>query len=417
MQQTLISGQPGQIETRALAKGKLRVVCVCNRYALRGGEEEVFEAEAALLAGQGCHVLPVSIKTQPPVSPIEKLKIGMRTTWSGDWHRKMEKILAQERPDIVHVHNVFPVMSPAIFYACKSAGVPVVQTLHNYRLLCPGSLFYRNGKVCEECLGGGLHHGVQHGCYRNSRMQTAAVVMMLGAHRALGTWDSKIGGYIALTEFARRKFLEGGLPKERVFVKPNFLEPDPGLREGGGAGAVFVGHLGQQKGVSTLLEAWRLLPQEYRLRVIGEGPMLEDLLAMKRDWNLTGVSIEGRVPRSQSIAAIRGAQFLIFPSAWFECFPLTLIESFACGVPVVASNLGAMAEIVDSGRTGIFFQPGDAADLAEKIRWAFSHPDQLQAMSGECRNEYMAKYTATQNFNQLMKIYEAVMGRTRKEAA
>jgi len=362
-------------------------------------------------------VLPVSVKTEPPLGPFEKLAMGFQTTWSEAWRKRMAKILAQERPDLVHVHNVFPLISPAIYYACQQASVPVVQTLHNYRLICPGALCYRDGKVCEDCLGRGVHHGVQHGCYRDSRMQTAAVAMMLGVHRTLGTWNQKVDAYIALTEFARQKFVQGGLAADRLFVKPNFLDSDPGPRQGPGEGAVFVGRLSEQKGLPTLLEAWRQLPDGYQLRIFGEGPMLAELQAKKEQWNLRGVSIEGRVPRPEAIAAIRNAQFLIFPSAWYECFPLTLIEAFACGVPVVASKLGAMAEIIDDRRTGVFFEPGGSTDLAEKIKWAFSHPEELQTMSRECRNEYLEKYTVEENFRQLMHIYEAVMARKRMEAA
>jgi glycosyltransferase involved in cell wall biosynthesis len=394
-----------------------RVVSVFNRYAIRGGEEEVFEAEAEMLARRGCQVTPVSVKTEPPEGLLAKAAFGLRTIWSANWHERITELLIKESPDVVHVHNSFPVMSPAIYYACQTAGVPVVQTLHNYRLLCPGALFYRDGKVCEDCLEGGLRHGVQHGCYRSSHSQTAAVALMLGAHRAMDTWNKKVDAYIALTEFARRKFIQGGLPAERIAVKANFLEPDPGPRRGSGQGAVFVGRLSEQKGLITLLEAWRSVPREFPLRIIGEGPLLDQLHARKKEWGLDGITIEGRLSRTETIAAIRAARFLIFPSAWYECFPLTLVEAFACGVPVIASELGAMAEIVGAGRTGIFFRAGDFTDLADKILWACSHPNEMEAMSRECRREFLAKYTADQNFEQLMKIYNAVTDRNKVAVA
>lgn len=409
MCRTLTPIRPDEITTREAGARPLHVVSIFNRYALRGGEEEVFEAETEMLAARGCQVTPVSFRTEPPTGPFAKVGMGLRTTWSATWHKKICKLLSKARPDVVHVHNSFPVMSPAIYYACGKAGVPLVQTLHNYRLLCPGALFYRDGKVCEDCLAAGLHSGVQHGCYRGSRAQTASVVLMLGTHRALGTWNRKVGVYIALTEFARKKFIEGGLPAERIAVKSNFLEPDPGARQGPGEGAIFVGRLSEEKGLLTLLEAWRRIPREFPLRIIGEGPLLEELRVRKRENGLDGISIEGRLPRADTIAAIRRAQFLIFPSLWYECFPLTLVEAFACGVPVVASQLGAMAEIVATGRTGVLFRAGDPSDLAEKILWAFSHPNDLEAMSGRCREEFLSKYTSEQNFDQLMKIYRTVM--------
>jgi glycosyltransferase involved in cell wall biosynthesis len=389
----------------------LRIVSIFNRYVFRGGEEEVFEAEAKMLTARDCQVTAVSVQTVPPEGTFAKLAFGLQATWSGSWHKKIRNLLLQERPDVVHVHNSFPMISPSIYYACRESGVPVVQTLHNYRLLCPGALFYRDGKVCEDCLEGGLRNSVRHGCYRGSSAQTAAVALMLGTHRALDTWDEKVDGYIALTEFARQKFIQGGLPAERIAVKPNFLDPDPGPRQGPGEGAVFVGRLSEQKGLLTLLEAWRRVPREFSLRIIGEGPLLDELQARKKGWTLTNVKIEGHLPREGAIAAIRRAQFLIFPSLWYECFPLTLVEAFACGVPVIASQLGAMAELVDDGRTGMLFRAGESMDLAERIAWARCHARETDAMARACREEFLAKYTADKNFDQLMAIYNKVMDR------
>ena len=389
----------------------LRVVTVFNRYALRGGEEEVFEAEAEMLTARGCQVNAISIKTVVPDGPFSKATLGLQSTWSADWHKRISELLAKDRPDVVHVHNSFPLISPSVYFACQQAGVPVVQTLHNYRLVCPGTHFFRHGKVCEDCLEGGLYQGVRHGCYRGSKAQTAAVALMIGVHRTLGTWNQKIDAYIALTEFARTKFIQGGLRAERIAVKSNFLHFDPGPRQGDGEGAIFVGHLGKQKGLLTLLEAWRRVPRDFPLRIIGEGPLLAELQTRKTEWDLGHVSIEGRLSRPDTIDAIRSSKFLVFPSEWYECFPLTLIEAFACGVPVIASRLGAMAEIVEAGRTGIFFRSGDSIDLTDKILWARAHPGEMGLMSHACRQEFLAKYTAARNFDRLMKIYKAAMDR------
>lgn len=417
MCQALTPINPEQVAPGPTKARPLRIITVFNRYALRGGEEEVFEAEAEMLTARGCQVNAISTKTVLPEGPFAKAALGLQTIWSADWHRRIGELLAKDRPDVVHVHNSFPLISPSIYYACEQAEVPVVQTLHNYRLLCPGSLFFRNGKVCEDCLDGCLHQGVRHGCYRGSKAQTAAVALMLGVHRTLDTWNQKIDAYIALTEFARTKFIEGGLRAERIAVKSNFLHVDPGPRQGEGEGAIFVGHLGKQKGLLTLLEAWRRVPRDFPLRIIGEGPLLAELQARKKNWALDAVSIEGRLSRSETIAAIRGAQFLIFPSEWYECFPLTLIEAFACGVPVIVSRLGAMEEIVQSGRTGLLFRSGDPLDLAGKVLWARAHPEEIGSMSRACRQEFLAKYTADHNFDQLMNIYQAAMARKEVTAA
>ncbi len=409
MHQALTLANPHPVAAATTNARPLRIISVFNRYALRGGEEEVFEAETEMLTGRGCQVNAVSVKTEPPEGPFAKAALAMQATWSAAWHKQISELLAKNCPDVVHVHNSFPLISPSIYYACQRAKVPVVQTLHNYRLLCPGALFFRDGKVCEDCLHGGLHQGVKHGCYRESKAQTAAVALMVGVHRTMGTWSQKIDAYIALTEFARNKFIQGGLPADRISVKSNFLQFDPGSRQATGKGAIFVGRLSEQKGLLTLLNAWRRVPRDFPLRIIGEGPLVAKLHAIKRDWRLDGVSIEGRLPRPETIAAIRGAQFLIFPSEWYECFPLTLIEAFACGVPVIAARLGAMEEIVEDGQTGIFFRPGDSADLAEKIHWGRSHREEIASMSHACRHEFLKKYTVEQNFDQLMKIYGTAM--------
>lgn len=387
------------------------VVSVFNRYLFRGGEEEVFESEARMLQARGVRVTPICVQTPPATNGFDKAKLGLQSIWSSDWHSRFTDLLSKERPDVVHVHNSFPVFSPAIYYASRKLGIPVVQTLHNYRLFCPGALFFRDGKVCEDCLKGGLRHGIRHGCYRGSRTQTAVVAIMLGTHRALNTWSEKIDLYIALTEFARQKFICGGLPADRIIVKPNFLDPDPGVYGGPREGAVFAGRLSEQKGLHTLLEAWRRLPAPLPLTIIGEGPLRDELHARKTEWALDSVTLRGRLSREETIALIRRSRFLIIPSLSYENFPLTLVEALACGVPVIASRLGAMSEIIDDGRTGLHFCAGDPTDLGEKVLWACSHPLEMEEMSRAARAEFLAKYTADKNFDQLMEIYDAVLHR------
>jgi glycosyltransferase involved in cell wall biosynthesis len=390
---------------------KLHVMSVLNRYLSRGGEDEVFESEASMLQARGVRVTSVSVRMSNPDNVISKATLGLQSVWSHQWLSRLGETLIKERPDVVHVHNSFPRMSPAIYYACQRAGVPVVQTLHNYRLICPGALLFRDGGVCEDCLGGKVWRGVRHGCYRGSRAQTSAVALMLATHRATGTWEKKIDRYIALTEFARQKFIDGGLPADKIVVKPNFLDPDPGMGRPRGNVAVFVGRLAEQKGLLTLLESWRRLAKPIPLRIIGEGPLTSELKARKEKWGLSSVTLEGRLPRADTIAAIGSSRILIFPSLWYECFPLTLIEAFACGVPVFASRLGAMEEIVQEGRTGTLFRPGDADDLATKIAWAWENPAEIEAMRRACREEYENKYTAAINCTHLMDIYRSVIDR------
>jgi glycosyltransferase involved in cell wall biosynthesis len=335
---------------------------------------------------------------------VSRARLAAGTVWSRESYRALRELLAREKPDVAHFHNTLPLVSPSGYYACREAGVPVVQTLHNYRLLCPAATFFREGQICEECAEHSLLRGVRHGCYRGSRAATATVATMLAAHRALGTWRDKVDVYIALSEFARRKFVGAGLPAEKIVVKPNFVHPDPGPRDGPGEYALFVGRLSPEKGVQTMIEGWKRLSGRIPLHIVGAGPQCAELEAAAR--GLEGTRFRGRLPYEQTVAAMKRARFLVFPSEWYEPFGLGMIEAFACGVPVIASRLGAMEEIVADGRTGLHFIPGNADDLAAKVEWAWTHPREMEAMGRAARAEYEAKYTAARNYEMLMQVYE-----------
>jgi glycosyltransferase involved in cell wall biosynthesis len=312
----------------------------------------------------------------------------------------------REKPDLVHVHNTFVMISPSIYSACAQVGVPVVQTLHNYRLLCLAANFFREGKVCEDCLGGSLWPGVKHGCYRHSHSASAVVAVMLTSHRMRQTWQREVSCFIALSEFARNKFVEGGLPPEKIFVKPNFVYPDPGARSEIGDYALFVGRLSPRKRIDTLLAAWKKLRQPIPLLIVGDSSEREMLQAEAARQGLNHVQFKGQLPRQETMTAINHARFLVFASEWYENFPVTIAESFACSTPVICSRLGAMEEIVTDGRTGLHFNSGDADDLAARVEWAWQHPEQMRVMGLQARSEYELKYTAEKNYPQLMEIYD-----------
>jgi len=322
--------------------------------------------------------------------------------WNSSLKGKFEQAIRQHRPDLVHVHNTFPLASPAVIHAAKAEGVPVVMTLHNYRLLCVNALFFREGRVCEDCLGRLPWRGVVHGCYRDSRLASLGVASMLALHRALGTWNL-VDRFIALTEFARQKFVEGGLPAEKIVVKPNFVHPDPGPGEGRGGYALFVGRLSPEKGVRTLLRAWGLLGGRVPLKVVGDGPLAGEVREAAR--RLPGVEWLGRKSPEEVYALMGEAAFLVFPSEWYEGFPRVLAEALAKGLPILATALGSQASIVADGRTGLHFRPGDPEDLAAKVEWLLLHPEELRRMRREARAEYEAKYTAERNYQLLMEIY------------
>ena len=364
-----------------------------------------------------------------PDGLVKKLGVAVNCIWSRRWHREFRQMLQTSRPDVVHIHNFFPLISPSVYYACHREGVPVVQTLHNYRLLCSSAELYRDGKVCEECLHHGLLRGVRYGCYQGSKMGTAALSLMLGVHRRLRTWNNLVDCYVALTEFARDKMIEGGLPANRIRVKPNFVLPDPGSKETGSKEtgskqtgsketnskertdryALFVGRLAKAKGVLSMMKAWEHMPRHIPLMIAGDGPCREQLESELKDGKLPSVTYLGRLSRPDTLATMKKARFLVFPSEWYEGFPVTIAESFACGIPVICSRLGSMQEIVTDGLTGLHFQPGDAEDLAKKVKWAWEHPEEIDAMGRLARREFETKYTAARNIEMLEEIYEFAM--------
>jgi len=398
-----------------IRKETVKVLVVHNYYQQRGGEDATFEQECRLLTRFGHTVIPYqrSNKEIEGAGAWARLRAPLDIVWNARRRREFLALLQAERPDVVHVHNTFFTISTSIFAACQEAGVPVVQTLQNYRLFCPVAVFFRDGKVCEDCMQYSLWHGIRHGCYHNSRRDTTVVAAMIKINRVLKTWPGNVDGFIAVTPFGRRKLIEGGLPAERVMVKPNFVDPDPG--EGGGERdyALFVGRLSPEKRAATMLRAWRKLDRPVPLKIAGSGPEQEDLQEMARRIGLKNVEFLGQTPRENTLALLKGARFLVFPSEWYEGFPVTICEAFACGTPVICSRMGAMEEIVEDRRSGFHFPPGDADALAERAGWAWSHPEEMRRMGSEARREFESKYTVEKNHPLLIEIYNWAIARKR----
>lgn len=380
----------------------MRILLVHNYYQEPGGEDRVFESEAQLLEANGHEVRRYTahndlLKTRPAVAAARD------TLWNGSVARELATVCRSERPDVVHFHNTFPLISPAAYHAVRSAGVPVVQTLHNYRTVCPAATFLRDGRACESCLGRTVAWpSVVHGCYRG-RAGSAVVTTMLTTHRLLQSWR-QVSLYIALTEFARRKYVEGGLPADRLTVKPNFVRSDPEVGTHRGGYALFVGRLSSEKGIEVLLDAWQKLETPFPLKIVGDGP-LSGLLAEPRE----GIEWLGRQTAGDVVSLMKGASFLVSPSQCYETFGLTIAEAFATGLPVIASRLGAAAELVTDGRTGLHFDSIDAVDLAGKVSWAARHPEAIAGMAEAARREYLEKYTADRNYRMLTEIYQRVI--------
>lgn len=386
----------------------MKVLLIHNSYRYRGGEEIVYDQEVRLLRSHGVRVVEYRRNNELPddLSITDRLKLACTTVWSGSTWQEVRDLLNSEHPDIVHVHNTLFRISPSVYWACKAAGVPVVQTLHNFRLLCPGGQFVRSSHVCEECLESGVWHSVRHGCYRNSKSATAVVALMVTAHQWAGTWTDCIDAYISLSQFARSKFLAAGLPAAKIFVKPNFVDPDPGMGEGQEY-ALFLGRLNPEKGVRSLIAAWKLLQSPIPLLIVGDGPLRDEL--QERAAGLETVKFCGQVERPQALSILKKARFLVMPSECYENFPCAIAEAYACGVPVLASALGSLGELVLAQHTGLHFRAGDPKDLAQCAAWAWSHPEALGTMGLRARSEFENRYTAEKNYSLLMDIYDRVL--------
>jgi glycosyltransferase involved in cell wall biosynthesis len=385
------------------------VLVIHNRYQQPGGEDAVVRAETALLRMRGHRVFEYVREnaTIQQFNWLHKASLFLSTTWNERAYVELRRLIRTERPDVAHCHNLLPLISPAAYYACKAEGVPVVQTVHNFRLCCPAGTQFRNDSACRDCAGS-LGHAVARGCYRGSRLQTAAVSLMLATHRTLGTWHEVVDAYSVPSLFCKQRLEAGRLPRHKINVRPNFLLNDPGPRNTSDGHAVFAGRLCAEKGVRQLLRAWRRLSQ-VALVMVGDGPLRNELEEYAERNGMANVRFAGALSPAKTLAHIKGARFLIYPSVGYETFGLTVLEAAACGVATVASRTGAIPELVIEGKTGLLFDPRYPDDLVEKVEWAWAHPVAMNQMGAAARRSYLQHYTAETGYDQLMKTYDMVL--------
>lgn len=387
----------------------MRILLCHNHYQRPGGEDQVFHDERWLLESHGHQVFTYT-RHNDDIKRLSRIKLACGTLWNRAAYRDLRSLIRRHRPAVMHCTNIFPLISPAAYAAARAENVPVVQSLHNYRLDCANGYFLRDHAVCEDCLGRRLAWpALRHACYRGSRAATAVVVAMQALHRVRGTWQKQVDCYIACSAFARDRYIAGGVPADRIVVKPNFVHPDDGPGPGDGGYAVFVGRLSPEKGVDTLLRAWQRLRDHLPLKIIGDGPLAERVAnAAAGDDRIEWL---GWQPLPEVLRTVGQAAMLVMPSVWNETFGRTVIEAFAKGTPVVASRIGALTELVDEGRTGALFAPGDADDLARQVIALWQDAPRRASMRAHCRAEFERNYTPEENYRQLMAVYHRVQGR------
>jgi glycosyltransferase involved in cell wall biosynthesis len=386
----------------------MKVLLCHSYYTQRGGEDQSFEDERDLLLAHGHRVIQYVRRNDELVGANPLFAAGA-TLWNRRAARDVARLIDGERPDVLHATNTFPLLSPAVCYAASRRGVAVVQALRNYRLLCANSYLLRDGRPCEDCLGRSIPWpAIKHRCYRDSVAATSVVAAMQVLHRKLGFWRRRVDAFFTLTHFARQKFIQAGLPASRIHVKHNSVTPDPGVGSGDGGYVVFAGRLSPEKGIHTLLDAWRLNPRLPTLKIAGDGPLAADVRAAAAGDNR--IQWLGHIACAEANQVIAGAIALVMPSLWYETFGRTIAEAFAAGTPVIASKLGAMAELVSDGDTGWLFEPGSAASLAATIRRHLAEPpDAIAAMRERARQSYEHRFTPAQNYSRLVDIYELAL--------
>ncbi len=378
----------------------MRVLLVHNFYQIPGGEDTCVRQELSMLEKGGIEVELYSVDNDSIRGPMSKLATAFGVVYNPVARRALAKKLKVFLPDVVHIHNFFPLLSPSVLDACRAAGIPAVMTLHNYRILSPAALLHPAEVWDDRDLTASCWRTVASRVYRDSAVATLAVAAMIEFHKRAGTWRRKVDRFIALTEWARRMFIAGGLPAERIVVKPNCVQGPLSFQEQPRHGALFVGRVDAQKGIEVLLDAWKDL--DYPLKIIGDGPLSALVSGNDR------VTYLGRQPRDVVQREMRAAQFLVLPSLGCEMHPVTILEAFANRLPVIYSDLPSLGGLVESGMTGLRFSAGDAATLASQVRWAIAHPVMVGHLGRRARTVYEQHFAPEVNLARLLAIYRSV---------
>ncbi len=386
----------------------MRILLVHNYYQQRGGEDTVFENELALLQGSEHNVEALTFHNNQITSTLDKLKAGVQLFYNQQSAEALADKIIDFKPDVIHVHNFFPIASPALYSVAQKFGIPIVQTLHNFRLLCANALLFRDGKTCEKCVDETVPTaGISHGCYRDSKLQSAALAGMTTFHKLKGTWHHQVDSYIVLTEFARQKFNHSNLalPLGKMIVKPNFTfdagEGDFSQRDNS---ILFVGRLSVEKDIPTLLEAFK--NSKLPLKIIGDGPykaMVEESASQHSNIHYLGYQNKAAV-----MTYLKRSRGFILPSTCYEGCPMTILEALSTGTPVLVSKTGGLAEFVGHEHNGLHFEPGNVEDLKNQVSRLATDPCYNQWCKN-ARSSYLESYTPEKNLLSIIEIYQTTL--------
>lgn len=399
----------------------LHIVMVHNRYQYAGGEDVSTDADVELLREHGHQVSLIQLHNDiiKTYSPLDKLRLFAETAWNLRIYHQMRSQLQNLKPDLVHVQNFFPLFSPSVHGAARSLNIPSIQHLHNFRLGCLNGYLLREGKICEACVGRNPWPGVMYQCYRNSITASLAVWAMITVNRRRQTWQKDVSGFITPSHFAANKLKEIGIQSDRLYVKPNVInspiQRDLTPKTSHQPNFLFVGRLSPEKGVIVLLKAWAVLHQpDWQLKILGDGPEKPKLEQFVTDSGLKNVKFLGYLPPPKIITIMQSATAIAVPSQWYETFGRVVIEAFACGKPVLASDLGALSELITPQYNG-FLIPSDRPHAwAEKLKWCGTNPEAMTTMGNNAQQTYQDFYTRTTNYQQLIGIYRHITANSQR---
>ena len=383
----------------------MRILFIHNRYKQFGGEDVVVEQEAAILKDHGHQVETIIFDNTSIKGFFSKLKVSLQSVYNFSSARKVAKLIRKFKPDIIHVHNLFFIASPSVIYAAKKYRVPVVFTVHNYRLICANALLLRDNKICELCINKKFPlAGIRYRCYRNSAVESALVTCITSLHKFFNTWKDKVDAYITLNEFSRSKLLHSSLQlsPEKLITKPNFIHDAAHSGAAREDFFLFAGRIVVEKGVYVLAKAFAEMSDK-KLVIIGDGPEKQALQEQFKEHS--NIIYTGKLDKPQVKDYMGRCRALICPSIWYEGAPLTIIEAFAAGTPVIASRLGAMAESITDGLNGLHFIAGDVNDLKDKIN-RFVREAETKMFYKNARQTYLDKYTGDTHYRSILNIYE-----------